>query len=88
MHLVNNRLDQDSYKGIVGLKDVFVSFSNCLFLNSVGSALQATDSVVSLLNTNYFVNNTGKEGGGLSLYKSRLHLNKNSETTYILLYIV
>ena len=80
---INNRLNQGSYKGIIYLKDVFASFSNCLFLNSVGSALQATDSVVSLLDANYFVSNTGKEGGGLSLIRSRLHLNENSATIFL-----
>ena len=77
---IDNSLTKDSYKGILGLKDVLASFSNCDFLNSKGSALQAIDSVVCLLNTNYFMNNTGKEGGGLSLIRSRLYINENSTT--------
>ena len=79
---INNRLNQDSYKGIIGIEYVFVSFSDCLFSNSVGSALQANNSVISLLNANYFVNNSGKLGGGLSLINSRLHLNENSMTSF------
>ena len=79
---IDNRLNQNSYKGIIGIEYVFVSFSNCMFSNSVGSALQATDSVVSLLSINRFVNNSGKLGGGLSLIRSRLHLNENSVTDF------
>ena len=76
----DNQLSGETYKGIVGLKNIFAGFSDCTFLNSLGSSLQATISVVSLYNQNQFINNTGKEGGALSLIQSRLHLNEYSTT--------
>ena len=75
---IDNKVSQFSYKGIIGVVLVFASFSNCLFLSSLGSSLQANESVISLYGTNCFENNVGKEGGALSLLRSRLHLNENS----------
>ena len=77
---VSNRLTSHSYKGIVGLNKVYASFSDCLFSSSVGTAIQANESVISLNYKNIFINNAGKEGGALSLIKSRLHLCNNSKT--------
>ncbi len=72
----------ESFKGIVGATYVFISFTNCYFANSTGTAIQANNSVISLFETNQFINNTGKEGGALSLLESRLHLNYNSTTFF------
>ena len=80
---INNSLSQHSYKGIIKLNKVFATFSNCHFMRSLGTALQATESVVSLFKEIYFINNTGKEGGGISLTNSRLKLNYNSTTIFI-----
>ena len=72
----------ESFKGIVGATHVFISFTNCYFANSTGTAIQANNSVISLFETNQFINNTGKEGGAISLLESRLHLNNNSTTFF------
>ena len=61
---------------------MYISFTNCYFVNSTGTAIQANNSVISLFETNHFINNTGKEGGALSLLESRLHLNNNSTTFF------
>ena len=77
---ISNRLNPSSYKGVVGLNGAFVSFSDCHFINSVGAAIQANESVIGFFGKNSFEGNTGKEGGALSLLESRLHLNENSTT--------
>ena len=79
---ISNTLGPESFKGIVGATHVYISFTNCYFANSTGTAIQANHSVISLFETNHFINNTGKEGGALSLLESRLHLNNNSTTFF------
>ncbi len=79
---ISNTLGPESFKGIVGATHVYISFTNCYFVNSTGTAIQANNSVISLFETNHFINNTGKEGGALSLLESRLHLNNNSTTFF------
>ena len=47
----------------------------------MGTALQAEASSIRFLGSNQFIQNTGREGGAISLLKSRLHLDQSSTTT-------
>ena len=79
-HFIDNTLEGYSFSGIVGITEMFAGFYNCNFRNSVGTALQAKNSVVGVHGTNFFSNNIGTEGGAISLLESRLHLGINSTT--------
>ena len=67
-------------KGLLVAQAVILGFLDCSFLNSVGTTIMANDSFVNLYGENRFINNTGTEGGAISLIRSSLHLTKNSKT--------
>ena len=76
---VNNT---SNLNGIVHIHNTFVTLNNCIFLKSKGTAVRANDySIITLEGVNEFSENTGQEGGGLSLVESRIRLRPNSTTT-------
>ena len=75
---VNNT---SNFNGIVHIQNSLVTLDNCIFLQSKGSAVRANKSIITLKGVNEFSENTGQEGGGLSLIESRIRLRPNSTTT-------
>ena len=75
---VNNT---SNLNGIVHIQNSFVTLDNCIFLKSKGTAVKANNSVIIMESVNEFSENTGQEGGGLSLIESRIRLMPNSTTT-------
>ena len=75
---VNNT---SNLNGIVHIQNNLVTLDNCIFLKSKGTAVRANHSIITLEGTNEFSENTGQEGGGLSLIETRIRLMPNSTTT-------
>ena len=67
-------------KGLLLAQAVILGFLDCSFLNSVGTTIMANDSFINLYGENRFINNTGTEGGAISLIRLSLHLTKSSTT--------
>ena len=75
---VNNT---SNLNGIVHIQNSLVTLDNCIFLKSKGTAVRANKAIITLEGVNEFSENTGQEGGVLSLVESRIHLRPNSTTT-------
>ena len=83
-HVISNTLfvnNTSNLNGIVHIQNTLVTLDNCIFVKSKGTAVRANNSVITLEGVNEFSENTGREGGGLSLVESRIRLMPNSTTT-------
>uniref|UniRef100_A0A1X7UHW1 Uncharacterized protein n=1 Tax=Amphimedon queenslandica TaxID=400682 RepID=A0A1X7UHW1_AMPQE len=61
-----------------------VNISNCTFRNNDGSALGLVNAIVRFFGDNYFINNTGRRGGGINvIITSYIFLSPDAYLSFI-----
>ena len=74
---IGNRLDTHS-KGVMEVKDAFITLENVTFSSSLGTALYAENSILMVKGWNLFRENSIDHGGAMNLNQSRIFLTSLS----------
>ena len=86
MKITNTKFSNNSsgakakHGGALIILRMFITIENCSFHNTTGTAVHVSRSVATLSGKNIIIDNTGKFGGGLMLYRSIIHFSQNSVT--------
>ena len=85
--LQNNQLQNYNHEqhdgGIAVFKNAVLSLNNVTMQNHPSSGLLTFDSKITFIGNSYFINNTGIDGGAMSLYDSKIRIYNNTHLNFL-----